>query len=226
MVEMKINIDDFVVFQKKPDSKIWDIGNGVLYDLCKKYPAHKSIDEVVAKLWLVGRAYAAAIERRQGKQDSSDRFYVKVAQKLISSEIDKQIEKLPDTKQLSEENIKMISDVHAFLTKIFYDLTGSYKVSLASKYLHFHRPIVPIYDSRANKSIRAIFRKDAGHRNLARRLFSHTSLPVRFEAVEKDYLNFVIKVYRLQQHILKETGRSYSLRDIDKYLLERLERER
>ena len=43
----------------------WSLGNSVLYDLCKTYPTHKDKKSIVAKIWLIGRAYAAAIERRK-----------------------------------------------------------------------------------------------------------------------------------------------------------------
>lgn len=223
---MKIDIKDFCNFQESQKSKIWDIGNNVFYDLCRKYPNHTSVDKIIAKIWLIGRTYAVAIERRKNKnkdnnkQESSDGFYVEVAEKMISSRIDEQMAKLPNTKQLNEGNIKIISNVHAFLTKIFYELTRQYKVSLASKYLHFHYPIVPIYDSRANKCIRAIFEKDENYKNMAKWIFSKATN--RFEIVEKDYLSFVIKIYCLQHLIFEKTGRCYSPRDIDKYLLEKL----
>ena len=37
----------------------WDVGNKVLYDLCRLYPRHEQVDQIVAKVWLIGRAYAA-----------------------------------------------------------------------------------------------------------------------------------------------------------------------
>lgn len=43
----------------------WDLGNKVLYDLCRKYPRHEGYPEIIAKIWIIGRSYAAAIERRK-----------------------------------------------------------------------------------------------------------------------------------------------------------------
>jgi len=45
------------------DDTIWDTANGILYGLCRKYPGHTDDAIIVAKLWLIGRSYAAAIER-------------------------------------------------------------------------------------------------------------------------------------------------------------------
>ncbi|MBM3273346.1 hypothetical protein FJY94_08960, partial [Candidatus Kaiserbacteria bacterium] len=51
---------------------IWDVGNAVLYSLCQQHAKHDEPSAVVAKLWLIGRAYAAAIERRKNAQHTSD----------------------------------------------------------------------------------------------------------------------------------------------------------
>lgn len=57
----------------------WDIGNGVLYDLCRRFPRHENAEGVVAKVWLIGRAYSASIERGRGGSEfgplSNEEFY-------------------------------------------------------------------------------------------------------------------------------------------------------
>ena len=59
----------------------WCIGNQVLYDLCRRYPYHTVNAEILAKIWLIGRAYSASIERGRGKAPGAewpnDRFYTK-----------------------------------------------------------------------------------------------------------------------------------------------------
>jgi len=42
----------------------WDFGNQVLYDMCRANPQHKEDRIIIGKIWLIGRSYAAAIERR------------------------------------------------------------------------------------------------------------------------------------------------------------------
>ena len=49
--------------QKNP----WDFGNKVLYDLCACNFKHDSDDKIIAKVWLLGRAYSVAVERRKTK---------------------------------------------------------------------------------------------------------------------------------------------------------------
>lgn len=41
---------------------IWTLGNETLYKLCRDYPEHKTDKAIAAKIWLIGRAYAAAVE--------------------------------------------------------------------------------------------------------------------------------------------------------------------
>jgi hypothetical protein len=69
---------------------VWDLGNEVLYKLCDDHPGHTANNAIIAKVWLIGRSYAAAIERRREKGEfSGDEFYVKhVAPCIRSSDID------------------------------------------------------------------------------------------------------------------------------------------
>src|ERR1700675_3892793 len=68
----------------------WDFGNQVLYDLCATNPGHARDDIIIAKVWLIGRSYAAAIERRRSTAGAvGDAFYeTVVAPKIRSSGID------------------------------------------------------------------------------------------------------------------------------------------
>ncbi len=58
---------------------IWALGNETLYKLCRDHPEHKNDKAIVAKIWLIGRSYAAAIERRKNKAANNpivnDAFY-------------------------------------------------------------------------------------------------------------------------------------------------------
>jgi len=56
----------------------WDLGNKIRYDMCRKYPSHKKKSEILAKVWLIGRSYFAAIERRKNieKKFDGDTYYL------------------------------------------------------------------------------------------------------------------------------------------------------
>ena len=115
--------------------------------MCKKYPEHKSIDVIVSKVWIIGRSYAAAIERRKPKaNDTNDDFYLdKVGPQIMASKIDNWINEA----KMSREYGKCI-EVHKKVMDLFYSISGQDKRSLASKYLHFHiKEKFYIYDTRA-----------------------------------------------------------------------------
>ena len=133
-------------------NRVWDLGNKVLYDLCSGHPNHKTDEEIIAKVWLIGRSYAAAIERRKNKTADSegDFFYEEtVAPKIKNSEIDKWFEEIR-TNPTPEVAVK----IHRKLTNLFAEISGLDKRSLASKYLHFHFDgLFFIYDARAVRAI-------------------------------------------------------------------------
>jgi hypothetical protein len=70
--------------------KAWKFGNQVLYDLCKSKPKHTDVDVIIAKCWLIGRTYAAALERRKNRDGfEGDAFYVRsLAPKIRDEKID------------------------------------------------------------------------------------------------------------------------------------------
>jgi hypothetical protein len=64
---------------------VWDLGNRVLYELCSKHLGHGEADEIVAKIWLIGRSYAASIERRRNATQAGDRFYEETVCRLCGN---------------------------------------------------------------------------------------------------------------------------------------------
>lgn len=149
MVEISKKLLDSATRQSE-----WDVGNKVLYDLCEQYPNHKINSEIIAKVWLIGRAYAAAIERRRQNSNDAfegDDFYTeKVAPEIRKSKIDEWFSLLHGIDHVNENNINQVLLVHLRITELFRKISGLEKRSLASKYLHFHFPnLFFIYDSRA-----------------------------------------------------------------------------
>ncbi len=62
-----MSIDELNITKHK-QSKSWDLGNKILYDMCKNNFAHKNNGVIIAKVLFIGRIYAAAIERRKKKR--------------------------------------------------------------------------------------------------------------------------------------------------------------
>lgn len=189
--------------------KDWEFGNNILYKMCKESPKHNNSDVVVGKIWLIGRSYAAAIERRKDGRKTGDFYFDVVAPEMekISKELDKKIKEL--SQSASEDFIKLIC-THKFLTKTFNKISHLQKRSLASKYLHFHCPEkVFIYDSRA---------RDAIHKLVERpnKSILNNLQPDKFD---KEYGDFVCRVLELKKLLETNLKKPLSPRDIDNFLL-------
>jgi hypothetical protein len=139
--------------------RVWDRGNAVLYKLCADHPGHTADDLIVAKTWLIGRAYAAAVERRRHKGEFlGDAFYENMARTIREANIDSWLRELGDHPR---DGGQAAIVAHKKLTRLLNGITGSNKRSFASKYLHFHFPAqFYIYDSRADKSARTLTKLD------------------------------------------------------------------
>lgn len=178
--------------------RTWDLGNKVLYELCRKYPHHIKPNEVIAKVWLIGRAYAAAIERRKKATSKSkgDLFYTgTVAPKIIEEKIDRWV---------GSAIAKNAIEVHYKLTHLFRKISKHQKRSLASKYLHFHRPgIFFIYDSRSVAATRSLPLVD-------------WPLPKTYD---REYALFYRRCLWLREYFWRKFGRKLSPRELDKILL-------
>jgi hypothetical protein len=186
----------------------WDLGNQVLYDLCEKYPGHANIDEIVAKIWIIGRTYAAAIERRSKAKDlKGDDFYLRAVGPIIrNARIERWLEPLGAQNEPSLRNSLEILSVHKRLTDLFYRITAQEKRSLASKYLHFHFPhLFFLYDSRAAKTIN--------------KYIPPIKIVVKPSDHDKAYASHFFRCLHLTEGINDECGVRLTPRQLDNYLL-------
>lgn len=135
-------------------------GNTVLYRMCEEQPNHSGADSeiITSKIWIIGRSYAAAIERGvdKNKFDIKNKEHVKqLTTDLQKSKLDDQINEIRRINRITEDNLELLLNTHKTLVDIFFKHTGMHKRSLASKYLHFHAPnAVFIYDSIASGRLR------------------------------------------------------------------------
>lgn len=193
-----------------PNSR-WEYGNSVLYRMCQEQPEHKDLDIIVGKIWLIGRSYAAAIERRKNAVGDSDDFYYDVvAPKLleIGSELDDRLSGLRKSKGLIVEDYKKILSTHKLLMDTFYEMTGLEKRSLASKYLHFHCPEkFFIYDSRARAGIGKLVKKP------------DKELLKKVPDYDTEYGDFVCRMLELQKYLDEQLGVYELPRKMDSFLL-------
>jgi hypothetical protein len=186
----------------------WDVGNRTLYDLCKRYPNHDNVNEILAKTWLIGRSYAAAIERRKKFNDyKGDSFHRRiVGPQMLAARIDKWLEPLHTLKHPSPENAAQIVAAHKKLTDLFFAMTGLEKRSLASKYLHFHFPhLFYLYDSRASQELRKISERP-------------TEI-VPLEENDPAYASYFLRCMDFVRRVKQEHRISLDPRQLDNYLL-------
>jgi hypothetical protein len=184
----------------------WDFGNQVLYDMCTANPGHNQDHIIIGKIWLIGRAYAAAIERRRTAGEAlGDAFYeTVVAPRIRESEIDAWFEAI---RAGSSDDLTLHLEVHARVMRLFTEISGLEKRSLASKYLHFHFPQrFYIYDSRAYRVICELT-DPVGKRIL--NLGDHDDV----------YGRFFVRCRDLSQRLDAQLGKRLSMREFDKVLL-------
>jgi hypothetical protein len=210
MIKKKIEIQDI---QKAFKGNKWNFGNSILYEMCRENPEHTCPEVIIGKVWLIGRSYAAAIERRKNVNvsDMGDDFYFNVVgPKMleIGPELDERISNLKQFNYITKENLKEVVETHLFLTNIFSDITGLNKRSLASKYLHFHAPnMFYIYDSRTIISARKYIMQNKELR----------SWLTPFG--DKEYIDLVTRLFAFQKHVADQFGVSVTPRVIDSFLL-------
>ena len=186
----------------------WDFANDVLYALCRKHPNHTDHSVAAAKIWLIGRSYAAAIERRKPNEAEPKNFYrERVAPMVCNSEIDKHLASLKSFKAVTQDSLCEIVDTHKYVTDLFNQISGQNKRSLASKYLHFHAPqLFFIYDSVASKGLGRLSRITGR----ASRASGHG---------DNQYRKFAEKCVVLRDHIRNDHGVTLTTRQIDRLLL-------
>lgn len=192
----------------QPDA--WEFGNGVLYDLCREHAGHRDSGVVIAKVWLIGRAYAAAVERRRTKDkagEDNDEFYrKKVAPALMRSEIDDRLRSLRRFDGV-ERCVGEVIECHGYLTGVFRRVSGLEKRSLASNYLHFHLPgHFFIYDIRAAFGLSKVAPRC--------RVPEHRS-----PNADPVYAGFALKLLALQARIAQDFGERLTPRQVDRLLL-------
>jgi len=197
---------------KCTNGKVWDLSNQVLYNLCATHFNHDTDEKIIAKTLLIGRTYAAAIERRKNKSNINDNFYIDVvAPTFKNSKLDTILTELKQINHLSVDTLPKIIDAHFYLTKTLFDITNLDKRSFSSKYLHFHLPdLFFIYDSRAVIAMRLF----------SSRLSKQLKVLADRENTDKEYSNFYCKCFALRQTIYEQHNILLTPRQLDNLLID------
>lgn len=214
---MKTQIPDVIdamIYQATSPQKD-DYLNSVLYGMCKKSPGHTDIGVIYAKLSIIGRTYAAALERTSTKEKKSNAIFSTAISKIIKDgTLDVLINearsaKLPTSVEFSSTDLEAISTIlapHAYLSRVLGQAAEIGKVSLSSKYLHFHLPdLYPIYDKYSRRNI-SKFTSGIGNK-------------LKYENCDESYAKFFIRCLVLKNSLMKNHQKKLSLRQIDNLLL-------
>ncbi len=202
------------------DKDIWNKGNRVLYKLCADYPDHTDDQAIVAKVWLIGRSYAAAVERGRvmdmNTQTSEDFYREKVTTALMEAEIDELLQNLknrqPENAADDADLIRSGLEVHVKLVQALSPITGKSHRSFASKYLHFHVPdAFFIYDSIAAHGLSTLLPRY--------RVKDELCTKDQVDGIDDIYRTFVNKAHFLRGAIYERFSEKLTPRQLDRLLL-------
>lgn len=193
--------------------KIYEVGwkpvDDELYDLCRRRASHRDYSDVYTKVTMIGRIYEAGISRAFRGSGNAE---VVVARELVAQSglLEEQLVALTG-RQFDRQIALEIVELHGRITGSLAMSTGNvWLTSFVSKYLHFHCPVVPIYDSNAAGSIgRLVGRGSAA---------SIRDSMVNLQEWATAYRNFVAAFVVLYERAWAETSLKPSVKEVD-YLL-------
>lgn len=126
----------------------WSLGRDTLYQMCQN-TRHTDVAATVSKLWLIGRSHSAALERTH-LRDVRWRTepYRRAADALRSvRRLDARLDQIRGTGDAYDaRQLTMVCSCVEDVANALAETVGQLKLSLASKYLHFHAPEIPIFD--------------------------------------------------------------------------------
>ena len=187
----------------------WQPVDSELYDLCSRRLSQRNYADVFSKVAIIGRVYEAGLPRawRGGGDPETE-----AAHYLISKAdfIDQRLQKL-EGRPFDRSSLVEIIGFHGTLTRGLSSLTGDFWLtSFVSKYLHFHCPIVPIFDSQADKN-----RRLEVDRTTAVRLRNAIAKP---EDQADAYYRFAIAFMALYERAHVQTSLQPTVKEIDHLL--------
>ncbi len=188
----------------------WGGVDEVLYELCRKHADHAVRRDVTAKVALIDRVYSAGFERRVTPPAGKQAITV-IADFMLAhaAEIDDIVGRLaPLQEPLAADDMVQVVAAHGRLMSLLQKVATDGKAprSFAAKYLHFHCPVVPIYDSYA--AARLI------------RLVHWDSHEIPFEqpsGADDEYWDFCVRCFRLYE-ACHAAGLAVSVKRLDTYL--------
>ena len=152
MVDEELDLTARLTQAIKAYEASWKPVDSELYDLCCRRPGHDDFADVYTKVALIGRVYEAGVARAwRGEGDPES----EVTRVLIEhADLIKNGLARLGNRSFDRKTAAGIVELHGHLARaISYRTDGVFLASFVSKYLHFHSPVVPIYDSNAQAAI-------------------------------------------------------------------------
>lgn len=195
----------------------------ILYKMCEGPPRHANLERVHGKLSLLGRSYATGLERLLYTDDKQSGNLVAWADYFVShaKTLDGIVRQVRRVKApLSRSKLEKMAVLHGQFAGVMqkhprFRKTKKRKgkltpTSFVAKYLHFHNPVVPIYDSWAV----------AG----ARRLADLRTCPDPLDrkaprGVDEDFWKFLRHFWCVYRDARRALRRQPSVRRLDRYFL-------
>lgn len=208
-------IFDWKPYEKELDSAwkeyqdMWKVWDNTLYELCKNNYHHKEKNVIAAKLALISRSYLSGLERHtKGNLSDIIKFFYKRRRGIES--IFKRLRKIKGS--LNEDKIVKIISEHGKFVNILKDFTNKEKTvrSFASKYMHFHCKVVPIYD---NVTSSVISQND--FYPLTNRDINRFKKPKEGDEI---YYKYCLRFFAMYNDLM-ESGFEFEVKRIDHYLL-------
>ena len=133
--------------------------NSVLYNMCDDAPGHGDVERVRAKVIIIGRSYATGLMRHASGGEAQVPHVVVSQRRWLDREIG--VLRGWSDCMPRHERIQTIARVHGRLLRALQSTTrnGNSVRSFVAKYLHFHAPVVPIFDQYAFYELGAWYRR-------------------------------------------------------------------
>jgi hypothetical protein len=187
----------------------WKPVDSELYDLCQRRASHRAFADVYTKVAMIGRVYEAGVARAwRGEGDPE----TEISRVLIEQAglIESGLRRLHD-RSFDRQTAAEIVELHGHIARaISHRTNGVFLASFVSKYLHFHCPIVLIYDSNAQAAIGQFVDRGA-------------VTPIRDAMAElpewaRAYRNFVAAFVVLHQGASTKTSLKPTVKEVDHLL--------
>jgi hypothetical protein len=130
----------------------WKPVDSELYDLCRRRPSQNDFTDVYTKVTMIGRVYEAGVARAWRGDGDPETEVTRVLMEQADL-IQTGLRRLQDCR-FDQQTASVIVKLHGHIARAISHRSGDvFLTSFVSKYLHFHCPIVPIYDSNAQDAI-------------------------------------------------------------------------